>query len=255
VINERISHLGRELEQGKPPTKESSHGRGAWAGIVAVLVLILSKAKFLLLGLTKWKTVFSMLVFLGVYLQAWGWKFALGFVLGIYVHEMGHVFALRRYGIAASAPMFIPGLGAFIRLKQYPANAHQDAVVGLAGPVWGLGAGLVAWAIGLATGSGIWMGIAQSTAFINLFNLIPFWQLDGGRGFRALNRWQRWVAALVIGGVWSVSHQGMLLLLLVLAVFQAFQPGPEDPDYEALGTYAGLVIALAWLSSIKVVTT
>jgi hypothetical protein len=67
------------------------------------------------------------------------------------------------------------------------------------------------------------------------------------------SQWQRWVAALVIGGAWSVSHQGILLLLLILAVFQAFQGRPEDPDHEALGTYAALVIALAWLSSIKVV--
>jgi hypothetical protein len=53
-----------------------------------------------------------MLVAMGAYWALFGWKFAAGIVLSIYVHEMGHVWALRQFGIAASAPMFIPFLGA-----------------------------------------------------------------------------------------------------------------------------------------------
>jgi len=68
------------------------------------LVFLLTKAKFLLLGLTKMSTLFSMAAAAGVYWTLWGWKFALGVVGSIYVHEMGHVAALRRYGIKASAP-------------------------------------------------------------------------------------------------------------------------------------------------------
>ena len=75
-----------------------------------------------------------MMAFFAVYWRMFGWKFALGFVLSIYVHEMGHVIALRKYGIAASSPMFIPFVGALVRLKQYPANVAQDARVDLARP-------------------------------------------------------------------------------------------------------------------------
>ena len=88
-------------------------------------------------------TLGSMLSFLGVYWSMFGWKFALGFVICIYVHEMGHVAELRRFGIAASAPMFIPGLGAFVSLKQLPANVTQDSRVGVVGPIWGLGAAAI----------------------------------------------------------------------------------------------------------------
>jgi hypothetical protein len=35
---------------------------------------------------------------------------------------MGHVVWHRRYGIPATAPMFIPGVGAFVRLNQRPAT-------------------------------------------------------------------------------------------------------------------------------------
>ena len=76
------------------------------------LLVALSKGKLLLLGLTKLSTFASMLAFFAVYWSLFGWKFALGFVLSIYIHEMGHVMALRKYNIAASAPMFIPFVGA-----------------------------------------------------------------------------------------------------------------------------------------------
>jgi len=96
-----------------------------------------------------------LLLSASLYWTIWGWKFALGVVLSIYIHEMGHVQALQRYGIKATAPMFIPGLGAVIRLKQYPADAREDARVGLAGPLWGLGA-LAAYVVYRATGVGVW---------------------------------------------------------------------------------------------------
>ena len=75
-------------------------------------LFLLTKGKLLLFGLSKGTTFLSMLAALGVYWTLWGWKFALGFVLSIYVHEMGHVAAMKRFGLAATAPMFIPGFGA-----------------------------------------------------------------------------------------------------------------------------------------------
>ncbi len=259
VIEEKLSALGREIDRigpaaPKPGEPEPSWLKRGWVAIAAAGVFLLSKGKLLLVGLTKWKTLLTMLAFIGVYIQVWGWKFALGFVLGIYIHEMGHVAALRRYGITATAPMFIPGLGAFVRLKQRLTDVRQDARVGLAGPMWGLAVGLVAYGVGLATRSQLWFAIAQSTAFINLFNLIPFWQLDGGRGFHALTRPQRWIAALVIGGAWMFTHQGLLLLLLILAIVQAFRPAAERPDNGALAMYSGLIIVLTWLMGIPVAT-
>ena len=146
----------------------------------------LTKAKFLLLGLTKASTLFSMLLSMGVYWAAFGWPFAVGLVLSIYVHEMGHVYLLTRFGVKAEAPMFIPGLGAVIRLRQSFTDPRQDALVGLAGPIWGLGAAIWGPGPGTATGEPYFLAIARLGAWINLFNLIPIWQLDGGRAFRAL---------------------------------------------------------------------
>src|SRR6266550_1690101 len=161
-----------------------------------------SKGKLVLLGLTKLNTLLSMLVSIGFYWALYGWKFGLGFVLSIYVHEMGHVIALARYGIPASAPMFIPGFGAFVRLKAYPTSPGEDARVGLAGPLYGLGAALACMGIGVVTGSGLFSALAKVGAWINVFNLIPVWQLDGSRGFRALTRQHRIYIAAFSGLLW-----------------------------------------------------
>lgn len=217
-----------------------------------LVVLILTKAKFLLLGLTKMGTLLSMLAAAGVYWTLWGWKFALGIVGSIYVHEMGHVAALRRYGIKASAPMFIPGIGAVIRLRQHPATPGEDARVGLAGPLWGLGAALAAYGIYRATGSAIWGAIAHFGAWVNLFNLLPFWQLDGGRGFRALTRRQRWMATGALVAIWALTSEPLLVLLALAGAANALAAAPDESDTGALGAYVGLALALAVLSRIQV---
>lgn len=213
-----------------------------------VLVFVLGKGKLLLLGLTKASTLFSMLLALSVYWAAWGWVFALGLIASIYVHEMGHVAALRRFGMQASAPMFIPGLGAFVRMKQAPVDAREDARVGLAGPIWGLGAALVLFAGALLTGWKSLGAIAHGAAWLNLFNLLPVWQLDGARGFRALSRKQRWVAVAIIGAAWFLTAEGLLVLLLLGAGFQAVaKPGAEEGDTRAAVEYGVLVAVLSAL--------
>jgi len=70
----------------------------------------------------------------GVYWQVFGWKWALGVVASIYVHEMGHVAMLRRYGIPATAPMFLPGIGAVIRSRFYPKDVVAERASDSRGP-------------------------------------------------------------------------------------------------------------------------
>ena len=113
----------------------------------AAILRFLGPLKGLLIALPKLKlltTSGSMLVSVGAYALIWGWKFALGFVLLLLVHELGHVIQLRREGIHASAPMFIPFLGAVVTAKSLGDDAAAEARVGLAGPILGsLGAALL----------------------------------------------------------------------------------------------------------------
>jgi Zn-dependent protease len=139
-------------------------------------------------------------------------------------------------------------LGAFVRLKQHPANPREDAEVGLAGPVWGAGATLAAWVASLATGWGALAAIAHASAWLNLFNLLPIGPLDGGRGFRALSRSQRWLVAAALGGMWFWTAESLLVVLLVVAVGRALAgEAPQQGDRRAALTFVGLVVVLSLL--------
>jgi Zn-dependent protease len=253
TITNRIADLTRRIdvpavEQTTAPTAEAPRSWRGAAGVGTVLLLLLSKLKFLLLGLTKASTFMSMFAFFGLYWSIYGWPLALGLVLSIYIHEMGHVAMLRRLGIEAGAPMFIPGVGAFVMLKQHITDPLTDAKIGLAGPVWGLGAALSAFAIYAVTGAPIWLAIAHLTGFLNLFNLIPIWQLDGSRGFHVLARWERWALVGVIAVALMLTGQRLLFLVGGVAVWRSLQKEEGPGDTRVLATFIALVAALSLLA-------
>ena len=118
-----------------------------------------------------------------------GWRFAAGFVVLLFVHEMGHVIALRREGIKASAPMFIPFMGAVITARSLGDNALAEARVGLAGPILGT-LGAAPCRRRRAHGSNLLRSRSPTSASSsNLFNLLPVVPLDGGRAMAAMAPW------------------------------------------------------------------
>lgn len=253
IIQERI-RLGVERVDAGEPEPTGWLGRLSGAGgalgtaaflawkFKAVVLLAATKGKLLLLGLTKWKMMASMFLSLGVYWTVFGWKFAVGLMVSLYIHEMGHVFALQRYGIRASAPMFVPGLGAFVRLDQYPQSAKEDATIGLAGPVWGIAAALVALAVGTALDWPAWVAIGKVGGWLNLFNLIPVWQLDGSRGLRVLDRLQRLLLLAVTTGMWLLTGDGLLILIGAVMAWRIWRDEADpDGDVGLFITFAGVL--------------
>lgn len=265
LISSQITLLGQRLPQANLPrpnvfnptlqnTSRSASGArtaGLATGLGA-MGLFAWKFKILLAGLTKGTTLFSMLASLGVYWTVWGWKFALGLVLSIYVHEIGHIIQLRRYGFRTGVPTFIPGLGALIRMQQQVVNPREDADIGLAGPIYGLGAAVVALGLWQVTESPIFAAIAGVGAWINLFNLLPFGSLDGGRGFRAMSRIQKLVATICVAAAWYLAGDGMLVLLLIGCVAQLLAHKTNEPGYpKAAWIYCLLVILLTLISMVR----
>src|SRR5215211_8368315 len=142
----------RDYEPIHPRSRWREVGRKLWAPIAAI-GYALFKFKAALLAVFKFKifaTSGTMLVSIAAYAWLWGWRFAVGFVLLILVHELGHVFELRRQGVPASAPLFIPFLGAVVGMKQMPADAWKEARVALAGPILGTLGAVVVWGLGEA---------------------------------------------------------------------------------------------------------
>ena len=214
-----------------------------------------AKAKVLLFALPKLKlftTSASMLVSIVAYQLIFGWAFAVGFVVLLLLHEMGHVFQLRREGIEASAPMFIPFLGAVISAKSLGDDAAAEARVGLAGPILGTIATLIPLGLWLATGEDLWRALAYIGFFLNLFNLLPVLPLDGGRAMAALSPW-----------VWFVGFAGLIVLtfffpnpiLLLVILFGGFESwrrwkarkSPESRAFHDIPTRTRVLVAVVYL--------
>jgi Zn-dependent protease len=257
----------------RPPTAAAAPGRAGQepaapghhrarntllGGAGAAGLFILGKLKFLglLAGVFKLNTLATMILSIGLYAIEWGVPFAVGFVLLIFVHECGHAIVLRREGIPAGAPVFIPFLGAVIAMRGMPRDAYVEAKVGLGGPVLG---SLAAWAVlwaGHGWSSPMLVNIGHAGILINLFNLIPVAPLDGGRIAGAFSR-STWLWGYAAGALaLALTRSPLLLVVLVAGLFTLWRrwnhpvPGYHDiPARSRLAVgvaYAVLVVALAF---------
>jgi Zn-dependent protease len=195
-------------------TRGSGRARGlrkrigsAFAGLLALLAKFGAAIKALFVALPNFKlltTAGTAMISVAAYSLFWGWTFAAGFVVLLFIHEMGHVIQLRREGIKASAPMFVPFLGALITAKSLGENALAEARVGLAGPILGSLAAAAVAVAGALTGSSLLLALAYVGFLINLFNLLPVVPLDGGRAMAAMAPW-----------MWFVGFGGLVAMVFV----------------------------------------
>ena len=229
---------------------------GTAIGAAALLALKFgAKLKGLLLLLPKLKiltTSASMLVSVAAYSLIWGWQFALGFVLLLLVHEMGHVVQLRREGVPASAPLFIPFLGAVVGMKQAPKDAAVEARVGLAGPILGSLGCLVPLALHAATGNNLFQALAFTGFFLNLINLLPVLPLDGGRAMAALSPWMWAVGFVALLAVMFVFPTPIALLVLLFGGMETWRrwkqrKSPESQRYYQVKPSTRVAVGLVYI--------
>jgi Zn-dependent protease len=226
-------------------------------GLLLALVFLASKAKVILLALTKIKavtTLGTMFISIAAYALAFGWPFAVGFVLLLFVHEMGHVIQLRREGVEASAPIFIPFLGAVIAAKSLGENAAAEARVGLAGPILGTIGTLIPVAVWLATGSDLWRALAYVGFFINLINLLPVLPLDGGRALAVLGP-MVWLVGILAAVAAAATFLGPIMLVFILLLggpelYRRFKDrhSEQSRQFHSVPTRTKVAVAAVYLS-------
>jgi Zn-dependent protease len=227
------------------------------APLGAALIAFLSKVKAILLLLPKVKllvTAGTMAVSIAAYGAIWGLSFGVGFVILLLVHEMGHVIALRREGIKASAPMFVPFMGAVITSRSLGDNALAEARVGLAGPILGsIGAAacLVLWQI---TGHDYWRALGYTGLFLNLFNLLPVVPLDGGRAMAAMTPWMWFLGCAGIVALAFVFPNPIIIIIALLALWETYRRwqqrrtgGLEQRTYYRVSPRARLLVGAVYL--------
>jgi Zn-dependent protease len=239
------------------PPKQQGPIRRVLGPIVAALVAFIAKFKAIILLLPKLKlltTFGTMLVSVAAWSIFYGWTFAVGIVLLLFVHEMGHVIALRREGIKASAPMFIPFLGAVITSKSLGDNALAEARVGLAGPILGSIGAAALIPIWHATGNAFWEQLAYVGFFINLFNLIPLSPLDGGRAMAAMAPWM-WGVGLGLMVVFAfVFPNPFIILFIIIGGLDSWRRwkerkhgGPEQQAYYRVKPIHRLAVGVVYV--------
>ena len=187
----------------------------------------------------SWFLVFALLTWalaVGHYPAEFkGWSPSLYWIMGavtavrlfvsVLLHELGHSVVARRYKIPVRRiTLFI--FGGVSQIEAEAATAGADFRIAVAGPLVSLGlAALFAGLKVVVAGVSPLLALTQYLAYINvglaLFNLIPGFPLDGGRGLRA-----------VVWGLTRDFHRatriaasvgrGFAYVFILIGVWQAF---------------------------------
>ena len=228
----------------------SAVDRHAWAkkfGPFAPLIVLLANSKFLL-ALFKLKFLLSLGAFVAFYWALYGVRFGIGFAILILLHEMGHFIEIKRRGLPAEMPVFLPGLGAYVRWTALGVSKQTRAYVSLAGPMAGCLGAVVCALIWLKTGDALWLGLASLSAMLNVLNLIPIWVLDGSQAIIALNRNERIVLSAAAVLMAAYFSQPLFLLVAAGAAYRLFTKDiPQAPSHAATAYYLIVLAALGYL--------
>ena len=264
------AHDGAEQHDEAPSEStdgpKKRKGLAGLGGLAATIGGLLLKLKGLIFFIKFAPALISAAVSVVVYSLFFGWEFALGIVASLFIHEMGHALVMKLKGIPVGGLIFIPLLGAAVTMRQMPANAKDEAEVGIAGPIAGAIAASVCLVLAQLTPNirTIWAPLAYFGFFINLFNLVPIVPFDGGRVLAAIDRriWILGFAGLLIYQIWlwmNGNFSIFLLFFIIIAATQLWSRGnantPESKAYYdvPLGTRITLALVYFGLAVVLVI--
>ena len=243
-IRQRVLALDARINatDSPPPTQSKWIKR---LGPLAPLAVLLAAAKTAFLLLFKLKFLLSFAAFFGVYLALYGLWFGAGFAISILIHELGHVVAVKRLGLKADLPVFLPGFGAYVRWQGFNISLPNRAGIALAGPLAGLLAAAVCMGIYVATQRPVFAALAHTGGWLNLLNLIPVWMLDGGQATHALSRLQRGLLLVTCIVFFFLTRQSVFLLVAAGMTYRLSPATPQPNPAPALRC-SSLCCSLSW---------
>ena len=214
-------------------------------GPLAPVVFFLAKAKSLFFLLFKLKFLLSLVGFFAIYWALFGWKFGLGFTASILVHEMGHYVAARRRGLKVDLPVFLPGLGAYVKWYSMGISLEALSGIALAGPFFGLLFALTCGAIAMVTGDPLFSALAHVSGWLNVLNLIPVLGLDGAQATYALDKTQRWLVFATSLIFFGLLQEWTFCFIALGMGWRLYAGGyPDRPSTKTMVQYVLLLFAL-----------
>jgi Zn-dependent protease len=244
---EWVQHRVRSLEIAEKAAA-STPPRNQWVkklGPLAPVAVVLSKAK-VLLTVFKLNFLFSLFAFLGFYWVLFGMRFGIGFAVLILIHEMGHYVEIKRRGLPADMPVFIPGFGAYVKWRALGVSNVTRAFISLAGPLAGFISAAVCGVIWYKTGDPLYAALARTGAWLNVLNLIPIWVLDGGQAMLALNKMERIAILTICLALWLLLGEGIFALVAAGACWRLFTKDiPEKASRPTTAYFVAVIVLLA----------
>jgi Zn-dependent protease len=234
----------RELESGVPSQQKaaaSPHETAPWIKRLGPLGPIA-------LALLKFKSLFSFVAFFGFYWTLWGAKFGIGFAVLILIHEMGHFIDIKRRGLPADMPMFLPGFGAYVKWNGLGVSVEARSAISLAGPFAGALAAAVCALLWQQTGYGLWAALARTGAWFNALNLIPLWIFDGSNATNALSKLERVVVLVVSAAIGYALGEWVFALVAAGMGIRLFtRDVPEEQSNPITAYFVAVITALAMI--------
>ena len=234
----------RELESGVPSRQKavaSPHETAPWIKRLGPLGPIA-------LALLKFKSLFSFVAFFGFYWTLWGAKFGIGFAVLILIHEMGHFIDIKRRGLPADMPMFLPGFGAYVKWNGLGVSVEARSAISLAGPFAGALAAGVCALLWQQTGYGLWAALARTGAWFNALNLIPLWIFDGSNATNALSKLERVVVLVVSAAIGYALGEWVFALVAAGMGIRLFtRDAPEGQSNPITAYFVAVITALAMI--------
>src|SRR6202158_775175 len=236
------------------PNQGSRRGLGGWlGGALAAAWAFVKFGGLLIFKIPAAGTLISLVISFGGYALFYGPWFAVALVTMIFVHEMGHVVEIRRQGMQATAPIFIPFLGAAIFQRSHAQSPIRQAQIGIAGPIAGTVGATVAFALYGTMHSPVLLLAALIGFYINLFNLIPIWQLDGSWILAPVSKWFMvgGYALLAVGALFfHFLLNPLVIIIAVLGVpslIERFRTA-NNPYYTSVPARGRWAMGAGWLA-------
>jgi Zn-dependent protease len=244
-VRDKVGSRVTTLNSVPDPHVKPDHAWARKLGPLGPIAIVLAKSKGLLLAIFKLKFLFSFFSFIAIYVALFGWRYGVGFAVSILIHELGHYVDIKRRGLPAEMPVFLPGLGAYVKWNAMGVTGRQRAQISLAGPLAGWMAAAACYLLYTHTGDPLWAALARTGAALNILNLIPIWILDGGKAANALGLVGRMGLLAVSLAAWLYFGETIYFLVAAGIGYRLFtKDKPAEDDWTVWFYYAALLGAL-----------
>jgi stage IV sporulation protein FB len=158
-------------------------------------------------------------------------------LLVIIVHELGHFMAMKTFQYSNVKLFIIPLFGGFVTGKKQQVSQLQLSIIILAGPIPGIIIGTVLLFLNKSMPHEALKMLSNSFLFINIFNMLPVFPLDGGRLLETLFMKQNHIIRLVFNIISIMLLAGfalltMQLILLFVPAMMAFELYNENKNHK-----------------------